>query len=127
MSNIDKFRSNLFSKAVLSHQMKELWKTSASEHSIEIWISGIDPMGHFEFKYAQPLVLKTLFTQTMLEKGVLGTNAFYASCAHKSCHLDSYAEAIDEAFEMLAKAIEEGKPEKYLKGPVCHAGFKRLT
>lgn len=129
LTTINKFIDEKVANHLVScgKQVKELWKTSASEHGIEIGISGIDPMGHFEFKYAQPLVLKTLFTQTMLEKGVLGTNAFYASYAHKACHMDSYTEAIDGAFELLAKAIEEGKPEKYLKGPVCHSGFKRLT
>ena len=27
----------------------------------------------------------------------------------------------------ISKAIKEDEPEKYLKGPVCQAGFKKLT
>jgi glutamate-1-semialdehyde 2,1-aminomutase len=108
-------------------KVKEGWESLASRHDLNIEVSGIDPLGHFDFKYKNPLVLKTLFTQSMLEKGFLATTAFYASFAHEQDHIESYFEAADEAFGLIAKAIAEGKTEKYLKGPVCHAGFKRLT
>ena len=64
-------------------KMKEGWESLASRHDINIEVSGIDPLGHFDFKYDNPLVLKTLFTQLMLEKGFLASTAFYASFAHK--------------------------------------------
>lgn len=41
--------------------------------------------------------------------------------------LIKYLEAVDEIFNFISKATKEGKPEKYLKGPIFHAGFKRLT
>jgi len=63
----------------------------------------------------------------LLENGFLATNAFYASYAHKKEHVEKYLEAVDEVFDFISKAIKEGNPEKYLKGPVCHAGFRRLT
>jgi len=108
-------------------KMKEAWESLASKHDLNIEVSGIDPLGHFDFKYENPLVLKTLFTQLMLEKGFLASTAFYASYAHKEEHIESYFEAADEAFGLIARSIAEGRSEKYLKGPVCHAGFKRLT
>ncbi len=103
------------------------WERLAKKHHLNIAISGIYPLGHFSFEYENPLVLKTLFTQLMLEKGYLATTAFYASYAHKREHIDRYLAAADEAFAFISKAIEEGEPEKYLKGLVCHSGFKRLT
>jgi len=112
---------------MVGKQMKDLWRTMASKHDMDIEISGIDPLGHFDFKYEKPLVVKTLFTQFMLEKGFLASNGFYASYAHKEIHIKSYLKAADEAFGFISKSIEEGKTEKILKGPVCHAGFKRLT
>ncbi|PWB52451.1 MAG: aminotransferase class III [Candidatus Methanoperedenaceae archaeon] len=108
-------------------KMKESWKSLASSHDLNIEVSGIDPLGHFDFKYENPLVLKTLFTQLMLDKGFLASTAFYASFAHKEAHLKNYLKAADEAFGFISKSIAEGKTERYLKGPVCHSGFKRLT
>jgi glutamate-1-semialdehyde aminotransferase len=108
-------------------KVKDLWRNMASKHDIDIVISGIDPLGHFDFKYEKPLVVKTLFTQLMLEKGFLASNGFYASYAHKNEYMEKYVDAVDDAFSFISKSISEGKPEKYLKGPVCHAGFKRLT
>lgn len=111
----------------IGKKMKEAWESMASRHDLNIEVSGMDPLGHFDFKYEKPLVLKTLFTQLMLEKGFLASTAFYASFAHKEEHIESYLKAADEAFGFISKSIAEGKTEKYLKGPVCHAGFKRLT
>jgi hypothetical protein len=84
-------------------------------------------LSHFSFDHSKPLVLKTLFTQTMLKKGFLATTAFYASFAHKNNHIRAYLKAVDESFAFIAEALRNGQPERYLKGPVCHAGFKRLT
>ena len=103
------------------------WERLAKKHHLNIAISGIYPLGHFSFEYENPMVLKTLFTQLMLEKGYLATTAFYASYAHKREHIDRYLTAVDEVFGFISGAIEKGCPEKYLKGPVCHAGFGRLT
>ena len=108
-------------------EVQEGWKSLAQKHHLGITVSGIYPLSHFSFEYENPMVLKTLFTQLMLEKGFLATTAFYASHAHKQEHIDKYLAAVDEAFDFISEAIEEGCPEKHLKGPVCHGGFKRLT
>jgi glutamate-1-semialdehyde aminotransferase len=108
-------------------QIQEGWKRSADTHGVPIEVSGIYPLGHFSFEHKNPMVLKTLFTQLMLEKGYLATTAFYASYAHKQEHFEGYLAAVDETFGFISEAIEEGCPEKHLKGSVCHAGFGRLT
>lgn len=111
----------------IGEQIQEGWKRAADKHRVPIEVSGIYPLGHFSFKYENPMVLKTLFTQMMLEKGFLATTAFYASYAHKQEHIDKYLTAVDEVFGFISEAIKKGCPEKHLKGPVCHAGFRRLT
>jgi glutamate-1-semialdehyde aminotransferase len=103
------------------------WERLAKKHNLNVAISGIYPLGHFSFEYENPMVLKTLFTQLMLEKGYLATTAFYASYAHKQEYIDGYLAAVDEVFGFISEAIKKGRPEKHLKGPVCHAGFGRLT
>jgi glutamate-1-semialdehyde aminotransferase len=117
-------------------QVKNGWEKLAKENGLSIHVSGIDPLGHFSFDKEQakksvqknePLVLKTLFTQLMFEKGFLATTAFYASYAHKEEHVAKYLEAVDESFRFISKAVAKGDAERELKGPVCHADFKRLT
>lgn len=103
------------------------WKAAADKNNLPIEISGIYPLGHFNFQYKDPLVLKTLFTQLMLEKSFLASTAFYASYAHKENHVNEYLKAVEEAFSFISRAVKSGNPEKHLKGPVCHSGFKRLT
>jgi len=111
----------------IGKEIQEGWKNLAKKYGLDIEISGMYPIGHFLFKYNNPLVLKTLFTQLMLEKGFLATDKFYASYAHKQSNIEKYLDAVDEVFKHISKIIKEGNPEKYLKGPICHAGFKRLT
>ena len=110
----------------IGKEVQEGWKKLSEKHGLNITVSGINPLGHFSFNYDNALVLKTLFTQLLLENGFLATNAFYASYAHKKEHVEKYLEGADEAFSFISKAIKEGNPEKHLKGPVCHAGFRRL-
>lgn len=111
----------------IGREIKNGWQAKAKKNGIKINIYGTDVVGHFAFQYNKQLVLKTLFTQLMLDEGFLATTAFYASYAHKKEHLRKYLKALDRTFSFMAKVIKEGKPEKYLKGPVCHADFKRLT
>lgn len=129
IATIGKMKAKNVQKKLVSggKKIKKGWLKTAKDNGLEIHISGIDPLGHFDFKHEKPLVLKTLFTQKMLELGFLATNAYYASFAHKGSHIKSYIEACGKAFVFIAEAVKSGEPEKYLKGPVCHSGFKRLT
>lgn len=108
-------------------RVQEGWRHSARANGLDIEIGGIYPLGHFSFKYKNPLALKTLFTQLMLEKDFLATTAFYASYAHKDEDVTEYLNAAEESFGIIREAVETGRPEKYLRGPVCHSGFKRLA
>jgi glutamate-1-semialdehyde aminotransferase len=103
------------------------WKAAADRAGLAITVTGIPPLGHFSFSYNNGLAIRTLFTQMMLEKGFLATNAFYATYAHQNTHIESYLAAVERSFEFLAKAVEQGKLEELLKGPIAHSGFQRLT
>lgn len=107
--------------------VKAIWRDKAELQGVAIEVGGIDPIGHFKFVHAEPLVLKTLFTQLMLARGFLATTSFYASFAHKEEHVSAYASAVGEVFAEIARAVEGGDPRRLLEGPVCHSGFQRLT
>lgn len=107
--------------------VQQEWVKIARSYKVDISVSGIYPLGHFVFNSSNPLVLKTLFTQYMLGKGFLATNSFYASLAHGDKQLQRYFEAVDQAFSFIKKAQAKGNADRFLKGAVCYAGFKRLT
>lgn len=108
-------------------RVQDGWAGLAKKHNLDVHIDGIYPLGHFTFKYEKPLVLKTLYTQLMLERGFLATTAYYASFAHKEEDIEMYLKATDESFAEISKVLKEKNIESFLKGPVCHAGFSRLT
>jgi CRISPR/Cas system CMR-associated protein Cmr5 small subunit len=63
----------------------------------------------------------------MLGKGFLATSAFYAAHAHQSDHVRSYLESVEEAFGEIPEALNRNDVAQRLKGPIAHAGFRRLA
>lgn len=103
------------------------WQSAAGKVGLKVAVSGIPPMSHLSFEYENSQAVKTLFTQEMLHRGFLATNAFYASYAHTDGHVKYYIEATKEAFAVIRQAIDANMIEKMLKGPVAHSGFYRLA
>jgi len=103
------------------------WSESASKNVLNIHVSGIPPLSHFSFQYDNASVMKALFVQLMLERGILASTLFYAMYAHQDCHVKEYFKAVDETFSIISKANQTGDIEKLLIGSPASAGFKRLT
>ncbi|MBL0059179.1 MAG: aminotransferase class III-fold pyridoxal phosphate-dependent enzyme [Elusimicrobia bacterium] len=111
----------------IGREVQAGWKTAAHRHGVDISVAGMDSLCHFSFNRGDPLLLKTLFTQFMLEEGFLASNAFYASFAHKEKHIGNYLASADKAFFKIGKALRSGTERSLLRGPICTSGFKRLT
>ena len=103
------------------------WRNAAKEAGLKIKVNGILPLSHFHFEYENGQAVMTLFTQMMLERGILGSGRFYASYAHTDFHVEAYLRTTREIFKSLAEALKNGKIEQHLKGAVAHLGFSRLT
>jgi len=129
LATISKFRALPVADSLIrvGKSIQEIWAGAAGENGIPISISGIPALGHFEFDCENPQQVRTLFTQLMLEKGFLATNAFYAMYAHHERHVAGYRQAVGEVYSTLAEAIEKGTVESMLKGAAAHTGFRRLT
>jgi glutamate-1-semialdehyde aminotransferase len=129
IATLKKIKENNVPSHLISvgRKIQEGWKHLTEKYGINIEILGIEPLSHFNFQYKNSLILKTLFTQLMLERGFLASTSVYTSYAHKDEHIYAYCEAMDDVFSIMADAIENASVENYLKGPVCHAGFKRIT
>ena len=104
------------------------WNDAALKHGLAIDTGGGYPvLAHFQFMHEQANILKTLFTQLMLERGFLASNSVYPTLAHTTEVLNRYAEAVDEVFGDIATMIAENRLADALKGPEAHTGFARLT
>src|SRR4029077_2420467 len=109
---------------LVGEKVKAAWTQAAAQHGLNIGISDIAPLAHFRFDYPNAQAIRTLYTQLMLERGILATGAFYATHAHKDSHLNSFRSAVNDVFGVVAEAIAQGNVESQLKGPVAHSGFK---
>lgn len=111
----------------IGKKVQEGWCHIAQKNDLKITVGGIYPFSYFIFNYENHLLLKTLYTQFMLEEGFLATNACYICFAHKNEHVEKYLASADKVFFRIARIIKEGNPRDHLKSHECHSGFKRLT
>jgi glutamate-1-semialdehyde 2,1-aminomutase len=110
-------------------RVRQIWSRAAAEAEITIKISGTAPLPAFAFVHPEASVLKTLFTERMLEQGYLAGTSVYLTYAHTTALLDNYAEALTKVFSEIGHLIRKDPDNltQYLKGPVAHAGFSRLA
>ena len=103
------------------------WKTLAAKHGLSITTTGLPALTGFSFDSPNALAYKTLVTQEMLAKGYLAGTSVYVCTEHTPEVVAAFFEALDPVFS-LVKECEDGRDVmSLLKGPVCHAGFKRLN
>lgn len=108
-------------------QIKNGWQQLADKHDLPIDHWGIPALTGFSFLSDRALEYKTLITQEMLEKGYLAGNSVYVCTEHTPEIVEAYFHNLDPIFALI-KECEEGRDvSSLLKGPVCHAGFKRLN
>ena len=108
-------------------RVTEGWKQVAARHGLKITTNGLPALTTFSFPGQNALAYKTLMTQEMLAKGYLAGPGFYASIAHTPEIIDKYFEDVDGVFALVTECEEGRDVTSLLKGPVCHAGFKRLN
>lgn len=104
------------------------WKALAEKHNINIEVLPPKPLVTFSFKdWENVQEINTLFTQEMLKRGFLAGTSVYLSLCHTEEVISLYLKSVDESFEIIKKALDDGNILKYLEGPPAMAGFKRLT
>lgn len=108
-------------------QIREKWQQLADKNGLKIDHWGLPALTGFSFQSENALAYKTLITQEMLAKGYLAGNSVYVSTAHTPEVVERFFAELDPIFGLI-KECEEGRDVmSLLKGPVCHAGFKRLN
>lgn len=105
----------------------ERWQALAKKHELPIQLNGLPALIGFNLPLPDMLKYKTLITQEMLRKGFLATTSVYLCTEHTQTLIEQYFDALDPLFALI-KECETGRlVDTLLKGPVCHAGFKRLN
>ncbi|TGL77752.1 aminotransferase class III-fold pyridoxal phosphate-dependent enzyme [Leptospira yasudae] len=111
----------------IGKDIKYRWTRLAEKYDLSIDIWGLDALAGFTFKSENALAYKTLITQEMLSKGFLAGNSVYVCIDHTPELIDAYINAIDPIFKLIQECENGRNVHSLLKGPVCHAGFKRLN
>lgn len=111
----------------IGNLVAEGWRQAAEKAGLKLHTSGLPSLNHFHFDYEDELVLTTLFTQLMLERGYLAYNQFKPSYAHQVKHIESYLKAVNDVFAILAEAIDDENARDLLEGSPARRGFYRLT
>ena len=113
----------------LGGMVQKGWEESAEKNGLHISIGGIKPLSHFSISGNEDsLVYKTFFTQEMLKRGYIASNAFYASFAHTEDIVKLYLGDVDAVFRLIKDIQSKGELiSDHLEGCVCHSGFERLN
>ena len=105
----------------------EHWREAAAKHALPLFVPESYPcLAHFAFDHPQANELKTLYTQGMLERGFLAGPAVYPTLAHTEGVIARFADALDEVFAEIARALADDAVQARLNGPPAHEGFRRL-
>lgn len=111
----------------IGRSMKTQWQVLADKYNLKIKHVGIDALAGFSFDLADTFKYKTLITQEMLSSGYLAGTNFYACTQHTAEHIETYIHYLDAVFKTIAECEAGRDINKVLKGPVSHAGFRRLN
>jgi len=129
LATIKKLRAKNASKHMkeIGEAVREIWSELGEKHGVDLEIAGLPVLSVLKFLGKDGQALRTLYTQEMLVRGILASHLFYPSLAHTKAHVATYLNAADDAFAVLADAVQKDDVLTRLKGPVAHTGFQRLN
>ena len=112
----------------LGKQVKDIWLRYGANYQIELVVSGLDALPVFRFTGDNSSILKTAFTEMMLDRRILATTQFYPSIAHDSNSINLYESAVKDVFSTISQHINQSLPVHELCiGKICNTSFKRLN
>ena len=99
---------------------QEEYSALANKYKIPSVCTGLPPHAVCTFKDSagnDDLLLKSLFLQETIKHGVLTNASLMWSYAHKENDVKEALAAVESAFIVMRKALDEGNLRKYLEGP----------
>ena len=108
-------------------RVRNIWSELAEQNNLQISINGLPALSSFHINSNKALAYKTLITQQFIKKGYLAGTVFYASSAHDLNNFDQFTEILNGVYGIISECEDGRDINKFLDGPVCHSGFKRLN
>jgi glutamate-1-semialdehyde 2,1-aminomutase len=104
------------------------WNELGESLGLKLKTAGLPALTSFSIDSPNWLKYKTFITQEMLKQGVLAGHSVYVCLAHTDKVIEQYKNAFEPIMQKIV-GFEQGKEnvDKFLDGPVCHGGFKRLN
>ncbi|MCX7970260.1 MAG: aminotransferase class III-fold pyridoxal phosphate-dependent enzyme [Negativicutes bacterium] len=113
--------------AAIGERWREIMRRCGSDNSFDLTFDGLPALSHFAFADDDQLLVMSVFTRLMLERGWLTGSQFKPSLAHDGRVVDRYAEACSGVMRQLGEIRDRGQLEQVLDGPPARRGFYRLT
>ena len=111
----------------IGERVKKGWERAAAAAGLELQSGGLPSLSEFHLKCPEEELLRTFFTEIMLEKGYLAYHQFKPSFAHQQHHIQEYLQEVEKAFLDLAQLLKKEVHPSQLKGGLAQQGFYRLT
>jgi glutamate-1-semialdehyde aminotransferase/spore coat polysaccharide biosynthesis protein SpsF (cytidylyltransferase family) len=109
-------------------KIKNFWSNCAKKYQLKINIQGMDSLPSFLIISNDWQKYKTLISQELLKKKILGSNVFYPSIKHTNKILNKYFQNMHKIFKQIALCERKKiNINKILETPVALSGFKRLN
>lgn len=109
------------------NHIARLWQDLGKKYDLPLHTFGLPALIKFAIKSPRALAYKTLITQEMLNKGYLAGNSVFVCTDHTSEVIKEYINELDPVFQLIRECEDGRDVMALLKGPICHAEFKRLN
>ena len=112
----------------IGKKIKKFWSDSAKKNRLKINIQGMDSLPSFIIISQDWQKYKTLISQELLKKNILGSNVFYPSTKHTQKITKKYIIIMQKIFKLIS-LCEKKKVNinNILETPIAISGFKRLN
>jgi glutamate-1-semialdehyde aminotransferase len=108
-------------------KVREIWERASLNSGVNVQITGLPAMSYMKFQNGDSLNVQTLYTQFMLEYGILAGNRFYANFAHSKRDLKRFEIAVEKTFLKISNILKTGLLRESLKTREAKPGFGRLN
>ena len=107
------------------NRLKRAFNRECKALGLDAEMVGMAPRLNAKFNHTDPGLIRDLWHQEMIKRGVFIGLQIYTTWAVKKKHMDQVIEAMKASLKVVAEAIQTGDPEEYLDGKRSEVIFKR--